>query len=60
MEQRRTVLDEQGVFGVWQIFWGYVFQMVVYGGGFVQLWEKNLWCSKAGGAGTRQYFVNSS
>ena len=35
--------------GVWQIFWGCVFQKV-QNGGFVRLGEKKLWCSKAGGA----------
>ena len=30
-------MDEQGVLGVWQLFWGCVFQKVVQNGGFVQL-----------------------
>ena len=41
-EQCRVLLDEQGVLVVWQFFCGYVFQMVVLGGGFVQLGEKPL------------------
>ena len=40
MKQHRTVLDEQDVLGVWQIFSGCVFQKVVQNGGFVKRGEK--------------------